>query len=106
MWSLWALGGLHRWAMALQRGEGGVSVGMGSSSLVTQPPQWEVPVKGDFTSFCQFPTWSLEIAMTFFAPVKHPGDPGWWAPAPPLFYGDKSWVLRAPTTPSTSSSQV
>lgn len=67
-----------------------------SVSLVTQPPQWEVSVKGNFTSFCQFPTQSLKTAMTFFALVNPPGDPRWWVPALPLFYSDESWILRAP----------
>lgn len=86
MESWWALGGFHHCVLSLQRGEGGVSVGVGPSSLVTQPPQWEVPVKGDFTSFCQFPTWSLKSAMTFFVPVNLPGDPRWWVLALPPFY--------------------
>ena len=86
MESWWALGGFHHYVLSLQRGEGGVSVGVGPSSLVTQPPQWEVPVKGDFTSFCQFPTWSLKSAMTFFVPVNLPGDPRWWVLALPPFY--------------------
>lgn len=57
-----------------RRGACGVSVGMGPSSLTTQPPPWAVSVN-DFFSFSQFPTWSLKRDMTFFALMN---KPVWW----------------------------
>ena len=54
-------------------GEGGVSVGVGPPPLITQPRPWEVPVN-DLVFFCQFLAWSLNHALTFFAPTTIPAS--------------------------------
>lgn len=82
------------------RGESGVSVGVGPPPLITQPRPWEVPVN-DLVSFCQFLAWSLNHALTFFAPTTISaslcsGDVvvvGFVAPSP-HFMNEESWAQR------------